>query len=329
MNGLEKGRTVAINQAAIANAASSFELMQKIGPKMCMITANDPGFIGFHAMIQIGAHSLGGRFGAAQLIAADSLEKVMESPTNLRLNPLNLWQYTMWDSPEAHERMHVENFDVIFEHCHTCLDMVMDGPWEPVYEVVAADMPDMVGMTGVPRALGGAFAQQKPVPPVRLPMKRLVAIGEHQVMGGHEEAFVKGAVATLEAMREHAAGMIGWVLLKKQGESAISTLQFRPRDFWAAVQSGGANPPKSRVTNYGEWGKDFKGPAIPASQAPSEYLVHMEWESPETLAFGIAGTAVNPKLRKLHDEGVMQHLWRVPPYYRVFAPLMEDMVFFH
>lgn len=68
----------------------------------------------------------------------------------------------------------------------------------------------------------------------------------------------------------------------------------------------------------------------PASSATgTEYLVHTEWESPETLTFGLAATAVNSKLRKIHDDGVLSHLWRVPPCYRVFVPIMEDLVFFH
>jgi hypothetical protein len=69
-------------------------------------------------------------------------------------------------------------------------------------------------------------------------------------------------------------------------------------------------------------------PPIPIG-GPKEYLVHMEWESPDTLTFGLVLTGVNPELRKVHDAGVLAHLARLPPYYRVFAPAMEDMVFFH
>ncbi|HKJ89201.1 MAG TPA: sulfur oxygenase reductase family protein [Gammaproteobacteria bacterium] len=329
MQGMEKGLTLAINESAIVNQPSTFQTMEKVAPKVCTITANDPEFVGFHALIQVGAHPVGGRFGGAQVVTADSLEAVMESPTNIQLNPLNLWQYTLWEKPESHERMHEENFDLIFEHCHECLDMVMDGPWEPVYEIAEVDMPELVGMTGVPQSMGNAFANQEQVPKARLPMKRLIAVGEHYVMPGREEAFLEGLVKTLETMKEQAAGLIGWMILRKTGETAISTLQLAPGEFWQAVETSGANPPASHATNYGVPGKDFQGPALPSGDTPSEYLVHMEWESPESLNFGLAATAVNPKLRKIHDEGVMRHLWRVPPYYRVFAPMMEDMVFFH
>ncbi len=328
IQGIRKGAALAINKSAVINDPSSFEKMSKIGPKVCLTTANEPGFLGFHAFLQTGTHPLAGRYGAAQVVTADSLEAVMESPTNLRLNPLNLWQYTIWEDAEAHERMHYEQFDRIFELCGGCLDMVVDGPSEPVYTIVEADMPRLVGLTDVPQVMGAAFAQQKPVPKVRLAMKRLVALGEHFVLEGKEEAFLEGAIRTLEMLKESAPGMIGWMILEKQGESALSTFQLSPPAFWESMQTLGANPPKSRRTNYGEFGKDYTGPPIPSS-GPKEYLVHMEWESPDALTFGLALTGVNPELRKIHDDGVLAHLARLPPYYRIFAPAMEDMVFFH
>lgn len=328
IQGIRKGAALAINKSAVINDPSSFEKMSKIGPKVCLTTANEPGFLGFHAFLQTGTHPLAGRYGAAQVVTADSLEAVMESPTNLRLNPLNLWQYTIWEDAEAHERMHYEQFDRIFELCGGCLDMVVDGPSEPVYTILEADMPRLVGLTDVPQVMGAAFAQQKPVPKVRLAMKRLVALGEHFVLEGKEEAFLEGAIRTLEMLKESAPGMIGWMILEKQGESALSTFQLSPPAFWESMQTLGANPPKSRRTNYGEFGKDYTGPPIPSS-GPKEYLVHMEWESPDALTFGLALTGVNPELRKIHDDGVLAHLARLPPYYRIFAPAMEDMVFFH
>ncbi len=328
VQGIKKGAALAINKAAIVNDPSSFEKMSHIGPKVCLTTANEPGFLGFHAFIQTGVHPLGGRYGAAQVITADSLQAVMESPTNLKLNPLNLWQYTVWEDAESHERMHYEQYDRIFELCAGCLDMVVEGPSEPVYTIVEADMPPLVGMTDVPRVMGTAFAQQEPPPKVRLAMQRLVALGEPHVQEGKEQAFLEGAVETLEKLKESAPGMIGWMILEKQGEAALSTFQLEPPAFWESLQTLGANPPKSRRTNYGEFGKDYQGPPIPIG-GPREYVVHMEWESPDTLTFGLALTGVNPELRKIHDEGVLAHLARLPPYYRVFAPAMEDMIFFH
>lgn len=328
LQGTRKGAALAINKAAIVNHPSSFEKMNHIGPKVCLTTANEPGFLGFHAFIQTGTHPLGGRYGAAQVVTADSLEAVMESPNNLRLNPLNLWQYTIWEDAEAHERMHYEQYDRIFELCAGCLDMVVEGPSEPVYTIVEADMPPLVGMTDVPRVMGAAFAAKEPPPKVRLAMQRLVALGEHHVQEGKEQAFLEGAVKTLDMLKNNAPGMLGYMILEKQGEAALSTFQLEPPAFWESLQTLGANPPKSRRTNYGEFGKDYHGPPIPIG-GPREYLIHTEWESPDTLTFGLALTGVNPEVRKVHDEGVLAHLARLPPYYRVFAPAMEDMIFFH
>jgi len=328
VRGIKKGAALAINQAAIINVPSSFEKMARVGPKVCLTTANEPGFLGFHAFLQTGVHPFGGRFGAAELVMADSMEAAMESPLNIKLNPLNLWQYTVWEDPESHERMHYEQFDRIFELCAGCLDMVVDGPWEPVYRIIEADMPPLVGMTDVPRVMGDAMAQQQRAPKVRLAMKRLIALGEHSVLDGKEDDFVDGTIRTLGMLKENAPGMIGWMILEKVGESALSTFQLSPPAFWESLETLGANPPKLRRTNYGEFGKDYTEPPIPQS-GPKQYLVHMEWESPETLLFGLSLNGVNPELRKVHDEGVMANLGRLPPYYRVFAPAMEDMIFFH
>jgi sulfur oxygenase/reductase len=323
-----KGVAIAVNQAKVINEAETFEKMSVIGPKVCMTTANHPGFLGFHALLQVGAHPLGGRYGGARIVNAESLEKVMESPTNINLNPLNLWQYTMWNDMDDHEQMHHENFSRIFELCGSCLSFVLEGPDEPMFTVVDADMPPLIGMTDVPNVLGAAFAAQQEVPKVRLDHRRVVAIGEHKVRADREEQFLEGALATLKLLKDNAPGMIGWMVMKKHGESGIGPMQFTPPYLWEGIQTLGANPPSKPITNYGEWGKDYRSFATPHTGDP-EYFVHMEWETPTALSFGLALTAVNPKVRKIHDEGVLTTLAKLPPYYRVMLPLMEDMVFFH
>jgi hypothetical protein len=51
---LQKGKAVAINITKIVNKPESFELMQKVEPKVCIATANHPGFLGFMALLQVG-----------------------------------------------------------------------------------------------------------------------------------------------------------------------------------------------------------------------------------------------------------------------------------
>ena len=38
---------IAISIAGIANKPESFEMMHKVGPKVCIATARAPGFLGF------------------------------------------------------------------------------------------------------------------------------------------------------------------------------------------------------------------------------------------------------------------------------------------
>jgi sulfur oxygenase/reductase len=81
----------------------------------------------------------------------------------------------------------------------------------------------------------------------------------------------------------------------------------------------GANPPKYN-TNYGD--KPLDKPPVPP-QKPTQYFVHMEWESPEHAHQGLGKALVNYELRQIHNQGVLAHLAR-GPYYMLFQPMMEE-----
>ncbi|WP_319025806.1 sulfur oxygenase reductase family protein, partial [Acidithiobacillus thiooxidans] len=115
---------IAINQSKVANRPESYETMMKVGPKVCITTASHPGFLGFEQLLQTGIHPMAGRYGGG---AVDMHET---------LNPISMFQYTVWKDVKSHEEMHHENFKEIFELCGSCLDMVIEGPWEPYYEVI-------------------------------------------------------------------------------------------------------------------------------------------------------------------------------------------------
>jgi sulfur oxygenase/reductase len=195
--------------------------------------------------------------------------------------------------------------------------MVVEGPWEPYYEIVGSDLPQLMGMTDVPAVLGTSFAKQEPVPKVALSGQRSIVVGDHWVMHGHEDDFAAGAIQTLNWMKQNVPGMIGWMLLKQIGVSAIGSFQLDPEGMLKATL--GANPPAYN-TNYGDAVHDV--PPIPA-QTPTQYLVHMEWESPEHAHMGLGHAMVDYELRGIHNEGVLRHLNR-GPYYMVFAPMMEQ-----
>ncbi len=302
---MDKNPIVAINQSKVVNRPESFATMMKVGPKVCITTASHPGFLGFEQLLQTGMHPMAGRYGGGAVDMRDTI------------NPMAMYQYTVWQDVKSHEEMHHDNFKEIYELCGSCLDMVIEGPWEPYYEIVRSDLPRIMGMTDVPAQLGAAFAAQKPVSKVALASQRCIALGDHWVTDGHEKDFEKGAVATLTWMKENIPGMVGWMILKQFGVSAIGSFQLDPEGMMKATL--GANPP-AYATNHGTAIPDK--PQIPG-QRPTQYLVHMEWESPEMAHMGIGYAMVDYELRQIHNHGVLAHLDR-GPYYLFFAPMMEQ-----
>lgn len=45
---------LALNMSKVVNNEESFNLMNKVGPRVCITTATHPGFVGFMANIQTG-----------------------------------------------------------------------------------------------------------------------------------------------------------------------------------------------------------------------------------------------------------------------------------
>lgn len=296
---------IAINTSKIVNRPESYETMMKVGPRVCITTASHPGFLGFEQLIQTGIHPMAGRYGGG---AVDMRET---------LNPIGMFQYTVWKDVHSHEEMHHDKFREIYELCSSCLDMVVEGPWEPLYEVVESDLPQIMSMSDVPQVMGEAFAKNEPVPKVALAAQRTVVLGDHWVMHGHEEDFEKGAIETMKKMKQDVPGMVGWMVLKQLGVSAIGSFQLDPEGMLKATL--GANPPEYN-TNYGDEVHDK--PPIPA-QTPAQYFIHMEWEPPAYAHMGIGYAMVDYELRQIHNNGVLAHLDR-GPYYQFFAPMMEQ-----
>ena len=107
---------LALNMSKVANNEESFNLMHKVGPRVCITTASHPGFVGFQANIQTGILPLAGRYGGGKV----NMEK--------ELNPIRNYQYTMWKKWEDHDDFHQKEFNRIFELCGSCLGMVIEGP---------------------------------------------------------------------------------------------------------------------------------------------------------------------------------------------------------
>jgi sulfur oxygenase/reductase len=290
---------LALNMSKVVNNEESFNLMHKVGPRVCITTATHPGFVGFMANIQTGILPLAGRYGGGSV----HMEKT--------LNPVRNYQYTMWKSWQDHDEFHEQQFSRIFELCTSCLEMVVEGPWEPVYRIVQAKMSPVRSM-GQIADLGKDFTQQKDFIRFATP-QRCVAIGEHTVAPGREKAFEEGAIKTMDALSD-SAGFLGYMILKQIGVCALGSFMLDPVSTAETLQTLGANPPKNPQPLF---------KTLEAMPSPPEYLIHSEWDAPEMAQLGFAKVLVNHSMRKIHDDGVMAHLIR-GPYIMFFQPMMEE-----
>ena len=290
---------VAVNMSKVANNEESFRTMHAVGPKVCITTANHPGFVGFQANFQTGVLPLAGRYGAAKV----HMEK--------ELNPIRNYQYTMWKRWEDHDEFHAQYFPRVFELCHSCLSMVVEGPWEPVCRVVKAKMPPLRSMSHIAE-LAADLQQGKQHVRFATP-QRCVVVGEHTVKPGREAEFEQGAADTLDAISE-SPGFLGYMILKQIGVCALGSFMLDTVSMMESMETLGAHPPKNPKPL-------FATPA--AAPSPPEYLVHSEWEAPELAQMGLAKVLVNHRVREIHNDGVMANLIR-GPYIMFFQPMMED-----
>ncbi|MCY0881592.1 MAG: sulfur oxygenase reductase family protein [Firmicutes bacterium] len=291
---------VAINQAKVVNEPDSWRAFNAVGPKVCMVTANHPGFLGFQNHLQIGVFPMGGRYGGAHMDMHDVL------------NPLGLRQYTMWKSRQDHDEMHYQQFDGIFRLCSGCLGMVVEGPWEPVYEIIDHKLPQNVAMTDVPSALGKAFISGEDMFAVSQPYgKRVIAAGDHSIIPDQTAAF-ESAVHDLMNMFFEVPGFLGYMLLKQIGASAIGSMQLNPKGFNQILQTTGDYPPRDKDGN-------FETPDAKAE--PDQYIVHMEWQDLDTAMMGISRVVINRRFRDVHDKVLATVIQG--PYITLWNPLME------
>jgi sulfur oxygenase/reductase len=290
---------IALNMSKVTNNEESFRLMKRVGPKVCITTASHPGFVGFQANIQTGILPLAGRYGGGRV----HMEK--------ELNPIRNYQYTMWKDWRDHDDFHKNQFNRIFELCGSCLSMVIEGPWEPVYRIVDAKMSPIRSM-GQITDLAADMQKKKEFIRFATP-RRCVAMAEHTVRPGRETDFEKGAVATMNALSD-STGFLGYMILKQIGVCALGSFMLDPKSMGEALETLGANPPKDPKPL-------FKTPE--AMPSPPEYLIHTEWDEVEMARLGFAKVLVNHTIRKIHDDGVMAHLMR-GPYIMFFQPMMEE-----
>jgi sulfur oxygenase/reductase len=247
--------------------------------------------LGYQANIQTGIFPMAGRFGGASIH--------METT----LNPLRLYQYTIWQSQDDHLDFHATQFARVFELCVHCLSMVVQGPWEPTYTIAGADMPLI--RTAFTR---GASTEKRIAPP-----QRTVAITEHVVKLGEEAEFEDGLIEVATALAD-SAGCLGYMLLRPHGVNPLGSFAFDPASAYEMLMTLGANPPANPVPRF--------KPAEALSR-PLEYLLHSEWESPELAEAGLGKALVNREIRTLYGKRVLPHTIRAG-YTTLFNTMMEE-----
>ncbi len=291
---------VAINIVEMLNNETTMNMFQQVGPKVCMVTARHPGFVGFQNHVQFGVIPLGTRYGGASMDMT-------------KMSTMNVYQYTMWKNIKDHEDMHRENFSSIFRLFSSCLSQVVYGPWEPLFEIVDADMPLNTDMMDFTVMFGKKFAAGDPsgVPPISQPYgRRTIALSEHTVKKGMEKDFESNIVEVMKDFR-NAPGFLGYMILKEIGVSAVGSFQLKAQGIHEALESNGEVPQHQEgAFSYEE-----------AKPTPPEYFVHMEWASPQDAQFGIARVLFKHETRVLHDK-VLDTLIR-GPYIRLLNPMME------
>jgi sulfur oxygenase/reductase len=293
---------VAINMAELKNEQRTFELFNSIGPKVCMVTARHPGFVGFQNHVQQGILPFGNRFGGAKV------DMMKESSSIIIL------QYTFWKNWQDHEEMHKQNWSFLFRLCYSCMSQVILGPWEPLYEIIYADMPLNTEMSDFTALVGKKFAEGKPldIPVISQPYgKRVVAYAEHTVKPGREKEFENAIIETLK-MFKRAPGFLGAMILKEIGVSPLGSFQFGAKGFHELLETEGIEVPDPNDVTFN---------APEAKSYPPNYIVHLEWANEEALQFGMGRVLVSPEYRRVHDEA-LNTLIR-GPYVRVLRPVME------
>lgn len=295
-----KGRIyVAINMTKVVNNDRTFETIKYIGPKVCMLTASSKGFLGYQANVQTGILPWAGHYGGADL----HMER--------ELNPVRLYQYTMWQDQQAHLNFHQENFARFFELCVSCSWIMVAGPWEPVYEVVSARMLPILGKSELLRPMPDIAASS-----YRATLdanQRSVAITEYTVKADRRKAFEQGVTETVQTIAK-SPGFLGFMLLRPIAINPLGSLMLDPESAMEALETIGANPPADPKPLFA---------SEQANPSPPEYLLHTEWETPEYAQSGLEKVLVNHESRMLHMQHVMPHLIR-GPYTVLYKPMMED-----
>ena len=273
---------VAINRVLVKNDPDLMRMMKQASSKMCLATALTPGFRGFDLMRQRGTCPMGLRWDAA---------------TDMGEALSHIWidQFTYWDSLESHEDFHETFEDVVVNTCARCGDVLLDGPEEPVYRVVASDLRKLLSWNQWTERSRAGTAEGYAVDSG----ETVTVMAEHAVRPGKEAEFEAAETEVLEKLKE-TPGMLGYVILKRIGISTLGSGH-------ATVESLMEDMKDSSGSKLQRTAEVWEGYPVPA-----QYLVMAEWESMRYAQGGMPHVNVKPEILFIHGPRVLNNCLRMP-----------------
>jgi sulfur oxygenase/reductase len=275
---------VAINRVLVRNDPDLMRMMKQASSKMCLATALTPGFRGFDLMRQRGTCPMGMRWAASSDMTAE-------------LSHIWIDQFTYWDSWQAHEDFHETFEDVVVESCDKCGGVLLDGPEEPVYRIVASELPKLVSQNQLVKI---GFENDGDTRGYAIDSGRTVTVlATHRVRPGKEAEFEEGETQTMEMLKS-TPGVIGYQILKRIGLSTLGSGH-------ATVESLMEDMKDSSGSKLKRAAEVWEGYSVPA-----EYLTMVEFEDLPSAQGGMPHVNVKPEILFVHGPKVLNNCLTMP-----------------
>lgn len=273
---------VAVNRVLVKNDPNLMRMMKQASSKMCLATSLTAGFRGFDLMKQLGSCPMGMRWDAS-------------TDMGDRLSHIWIDQITYWDSWEAHENFHETFEDVVVDTCARCGDVLLEGPEEPVYRIVASNLPTLVSLNQWMQKQTAGESENYFIDSG----KTVTVMANHKIRPGKESEFEENEIKTMEMLKE-TNGMVGYQILKRIGLSSLGSGH-------ATVESIMEDMKDSSGSKLKRTAEVWEGYTLPA-----EYLVLIEWESLCAAEGGMPHVNVKPEILFTHGPGVLDNCLHLP-----------------
>jgi sulfur oxygenase/reductase len=182
--------------------------------------------------------------------------------------------------------------DVVVDTCARCGDVLLEGPEEPIYRLVASNLPTLVSLNQwMQKQVAGKSANY-----FIDSGKTVTVMATHKVRPGKEAEFEENEIKTMEMLKE-TNGMVGYQILKRIGLSSLGS----GHATVASIMEDMKDSSGSKLKRIAEV---WEGYTI-----PPEYLVMVEWESLCDAQGGMPHVNVKSELLFTHGPGVLDN-WK-------------------